>query len=55
MTRFGEIWPLLQNFKSRWLFFEGLFCIGHNFEPNWAKFYDVGHIFIVVSGAILKT
>ena len=38
-----------------WLFFEGLFCIGQNFDPNWAKFYDVGQIFIVVNGPILKT
>ena len=28
VTRFGKISPLWQNFKSLWLFFEGLFCIG---------------------------
>ena len=36
VTRFGEFSPLWQNFKSLWLLFEGLFCIGQNFEPNWA-------------------
>ena len=39
VTRFGEISPLWQNFKSLWLLFEGLICIGQNFEPNWANFH----------------
>jgi len=38
VTRFGEISPLWQNLKTLWLFFEGLFYIGQNFEPNWAFF-----------------
>ena len=38
VTRFSEIFPLSQNFKRLWLFFEGLFCIGQNFEPHWANF-----------------
>ena len=54
VTRFGEILPLWQNFESLWLLFEGLFCIGQNFEPNWAHFKDIGQIFIVVIGPILK-
>ena len=41
--------------KSLLLFVEGLFCIGRNFKPNWANFYDVGQIFIVVNDPILKT
>ena len=32
-TRFGEIWPLWQNLESIWLFFEGIFKMGQNFEP----------------------
>ena len=54
VTRFGEILPLWQNFKSLWLFFEGLFCIGQNIEPNWANFNDIGQNFIVVNCPILK-
>ena len=38
LTRFGENSPLWQNFKSLLLFFEGLFCYGQNFEPNWSNF-----------------
>ena len=52
VTRFGDILPLLQNYKSLWLFFEG--CIEQNFEPNWAHFYDIGQIIIVLNGIILK-
>ena len=37
VTRFGEISPLWQNLKSLWQFFGGLYCIGRNVEPNWAK------------------
>ena len=46
-----QIW---QNFKSLWLFFDGLFCNGQNFDPNWANFYDIGEFFIVVNAPILK-
>ena len=38
VTRFGEILPLWQNFKNIGPFFDGLFCIGQNFEPIWANF-----------------
>ena len=41
VTRFGEISPLWQNFKSIWLFFQGIFCFGQNFESNWQNFYDI--------------
>ena len=54
VTRFGEISPLWENFKSLCLFFEGLFCIGQSFETNWARFYDFGPVFFVVNGTILK-
>ena len=54
VTRSGKISPLWQNFKSIRLFFEGLFCIGNGFEHNWANFYEIGQIFIVVDGPILK-
>ena len=47
VTRIGEISPLWQNFKSLWLFFQGLFCIGQNFEPNWQILYDIAQILIV--------
>ena len=42
VTRFDKISPLLQNFKSLWLFFLGIFYIGQN-------------VFIVVNGPILKS
>ena len=32
----------------------GFIFVGQNFEPNWANFYDIGQIFIVVNGPILK-
>ena len=54
VTRFGEILPLWQNFKSLWLFFEGLFCIWQTLEPNWANVFEIGQILIVVNGPILK-
>ena len=54
MTRFGKILPLWRNFKSLWLFFEGLFCIGQNFDPNRINVFDIGQIYIVVNGQILK-
>ena len=54
MTRYGEILPLGQNFKSLWPFFVGLFCIRQNFDSNWANFNDIGEIFIVDNGPILK-
>jgi len=38
VTRFGEIQPLCENFETLWLFFDGLFCIGQNFEPNRQNF-----------------
>ena len=41
VTRFGEISPLWQNFKSLWLLFEGLFCIGQNVNL-------IGHIFRIL-------
>jgi len=54
VTRFGEISSLWQSFKSLWLFFEGVFCIGQNSKTNWASFYDIGQICIVVNGPKLK-
>ena len=42
-----QIW---RNFKSLWLFFEGLFSIGQNLYPNWANIYDNGQIYIFVNG-----
>ena len=54
VTRFGAILSLRQNFKSFWLFFDGLFCIWQNFDPNWANFYDIEQIFIFANGPIQK-
>ena len=54
VTRFVKISPLWQNFKSLWLFFEGLFCIWQTLEPNWANVFEIGQILIVVNGPILK-
>ena len=54
VTRFGKISPIGQNFKSLWLFSEGLFCIRQNFDPNWANLYDIGQIFTVANGPIMK-
>ena len=39
VTRFGKISSLWQNFKSLWLFFESLFCIGKNFKRSYANFH----------------
>ena len=36
-NRFGEIPPLLQNFKTLRQFFEGLVSVWQNFEPTLAK------------------
>ena len=54
VTRFGEILPLWQNVKSLCLFNENLFCIGQNFEPKLANFYEFGQTFILVNGPIFK-
>ena len=50
----GQCDQIWQNFKSLWLFFEGLFCIGKFFEPNWVNLNDIGQILIVVNSPILK-
>ena len=52
-----QIWQnvtTLEKLYILWLFFEDLFFIGQNFDPNWANCYDIGQIFIVVNGTILK-
>ena len=54
VTRFGENSPLWQTSKSIWQFSKTSFSIGHKFEPTLANFWFIGHIFIGVSGKILK-
>ena len=51
LTRFLPLW---QNCKSLWLFFEVLIWILRNFEPNLVTSFDIGQIFIVVNGPMLK-
>ena len=50
VTRFGEISPLWQHFKSLWRLFEGLFSLGQNFETSWEKIFVIEIIFMVVNG-----
>ena len=45
VTRFGEIPPLWQNFKSLLQFFESLVSIRQTFEPNLANFKGIMAIF----------
>ena len=54
MTRFGQISPPWQIFKSIEQFLEDLFIIWLNFHPTLAKLYAIGQIFIVVSGQIMN-
>ena len=35
-------------------FFEGLFGIAQNFDPNWANLFDIEQIYVVFYGQILK-
>ena len=47
VTRLGEISPL-------WQFFESSFCIGQNFEFNWASFIKQDKFSLLFNGPILK-
>ena len=53
VTRFGEISPLWQNFKSLGNFLNGLFSIWQTFVPTLA-FYATGQIVLVVNGQRFK-
>ena len=54
VTRFGEISPLLQHFKSLWAILKLLFGIRQIFEPDLANLYAIRKIYIVTKGQILK-
>ena len=54
VTRFGEISPLCQTFKSLWvIFLDVLFSIWQTFVPTLA-FYAIGQIVIAVNGQRLN-
>ena len=54
VTRFGEISPLWQKFKTFWLSLEGLFSIWQNFKPTLANISSKWQAFIVVNHQKLK-
>ena len=48
VTRFGEISPIGQDFKSLWQNFKCLICIWQNYEPNLAQNIAIWPFFYVV-------
>ena len=54
VTRFGEISPLWQNFKSLPKMIDGLFSIWQILNLLWQILYAIGMIYAVVSGQILN-
>ena len=51
MTRFNEVLPLWNIFKSIWEI--KLFTVWHNFEHTLVIFHAIGLIIIVVNGQIM--
>ena len=53
VTRFGEIYPLLQNIYYFGIILKVYLAFGKICNLLWQKFYAIGQIFIVVDGQIL--
>ena len=49
VTRFGEISPKCQHFKSLWQLLESLLNIWQNVEFSLEILYAIGHIFIATN------
>ena len=54
VTRFGDISPLWQNFKSLWQLWSGLFSVRQNFELIWQFNNAIGKIVSVANVLILN-
>ena len=54
-TRFGEIPPLWQSFKSLGQFLEGQLVFGKLLNLIWPAFMKIWQFFVLANGQILKT
>ena len=55
MTRFGEILPIWQNYKSLWTIFWMVYLVIGKHLYQTLAFYATGRIFIVVNGQRLNS